>query len=85
MAKKVEVSEAGSIKGFSLKKWLLDDLAKLLKNHKPAIKIVAGAVVSIAVLYPESAAIIAMLGGATYVTTRVLSFLDFYFSRVELE
>ena len=81
---RTEVSKAGTLNGFDVKKWLFDDLAKLLKNHKLGIKIAAGAIISIAMTYPELAGIIGFLGGATYVTTRVLSFLDFYFSNVEL-
>lgn len=85
MTSKTIVSEAGSLKGFDLVKWLFDDLAKLLKCHKDAVKIVLGAIISIMALYPETSGILLALGGATYVTTRILSLIDFYFSEVELK
>jgi len=84
MVSKTITSESMSAKGFSIKKFLFDDLISVIKENTKAVKIIVGAAVSIAVLYPETASIIAMLGGATYVTTRILSAIDFYCSEVKL-
>jgi hypothetical protein len=77
MMTRLEVSKSFSLNGF--------DLKKLVAGNKEAVKIIVGAVVSIAMLYPESAFVVTMLGGATIVVKHVLDAINFYISDVKLE
>jgi hypothetical protein len=70
------ISERFSFEGWNIKAWV--------KGNKDALKIVIGAVVSLSLLYPETAGWFVAGGVGAIVVKAILDVIDFWSSEVRI-